>query len=282
MKFFNFALLATSAVNAAVDMAYLTQVLDHFNSRYSDATYSLDLAFINKAIDEASKGNVNNAIFQNILSTYEQDLMEQDGRAVGASPIHKLMPYWGYGCYCNFDNTYFKGRGAPVDEMDELCKAASQCYACVVMDGDDENQTCDPHVTGYTAITLPSGQPGEPKQTIQQSCSHSDNNNCSKRTCNCQLDFVSKAWNLMMSGKFNLNLPAYKHSEGNFDDAVCDSSSAGSGGPPKEPECCGQYPSRKPYYSNKMACCKDTNVFNMHFKKCCEDGSTVMIGNDCK
>ena len=39
-----------------------------------------------------------------------------------------------YGCWCYLDGDHGKGRGKPVDKLDEACRILSQGYACAAMD----------------------------------------------------------------------------------------------------------------------------------------------------
>ena len=52
-----------------------------------------------------------------------------------------------YGCWCQIRNTaaggIVPGHGAPVDALDEACKAWHQCRACIAMDFTTDDETCE-------------------------------------------------------------------------------------------------------------------------------------------
>ena len=71
--------------------------------------------------------------------------------------------------------------------------------------------------------------------------------------------------------------PKYKHDNG-FD-VTTECQVNGKSG---DRDCCGLYPHRKSFnYGENKACCKEQTLYSPMVSKCCSDGSTTSIGNDC-
>merc|ERR1711937_886320 len=64
-------------------------------------------------------------------------------RSFGAGWSQSMLePIDQYGCWCYFQEDHGKGRGIPVNEIDEKCKILHNGYTCILMDaelaGDDD------------------------------------------------------------------------------------------------------------------------------------------------
>ena len=47
-----------------------------------------------------------------------------------------------YGCWCNFHDKSFNGKGTPVDHLDLRCKQLHQGYDCIILDAEREGEDC--------------------------------------------------------------------------------------------------------------------------------------------
>merc|ERR1711907_241798 len=59
----------------------------------------------------------------------------------------------GYGCWCHFNENHGKGKGAPVDGVDAICKNLQAAYDCAMMDYAEAtgNDDCVPWEVEYNA-----------------------------------------------------------------------------------------------------------------------------------
>ena len=60
-----------------------------------------------------------------------------DPRTPGLRNLQSQLGLWlssinGYGCWCYFDGKFGKGKGEPIDELDQFCKTLQQGYECVI------------------------------------------------------------------------------------------------------------------------------------------------------
>jgi len=192
---------------------------------------------------------------------------------MGCGGLFNLTAIDKYGCWCNFDGTSTIGKGEPQDEIDGLCKTLSHCYRCVVLDGSDSG--CHPWTQDFVVTGGWSGQ------SITHQCNKRNDDGCSQNTCACEMDFMSKIFDLMFknfaTGGFNAEL---RHDNG-FDTSKCvqkkllttstlftasttvstapmSTPNPGPGGPGgQDIQCCGEYPDREPYNANRKTCCAD-------------------------
>lgn len=185
-----------------------------------------------------------------------------------------FLPLWGYGCWCMFGMNSHKGHGQAVDKFDEVCRDVTQCYRCVMMDGEAENSPCFPNATAYTI----SSNQNEQNSQFANECRNEHNvENCQWRSCSCDTQMFAQFWEFIFS--FTPLKDEYSHETGfNFEEE-CDRP---DGGNYHEKSCCGDYPLRKTYVvDGDTQCCENRNLFNNMVKKCCGDGSIVSIGTDC-
>merc|ERR1711884_417708 len=47
-----------------------------------------------------------------------------------------------YGCWCYFNDDHGRGKGTPVDAIDEMCKTLHDGYECAMRDAEEEGTTC--------------------------------------------------------------------------------------------------------------------------------------------
>lgn len=190
-----------------------------------------------------------------------------------------VIGFWGYGCWCNFDDKSKHGYGDPVDEVDTLCKAATQCLECAAWDGHQEGDSCSPLDVEYTSKKVINKPDGTMTDT-EWSCStafNQDSGNCSTRSCMCHEEFYAAMWNYMLTHGIGVNQD-YKHSSGKFDEAATCQRRPGT----HDRSCCGDYPKRRPFNVSDNQCCENKTVYNSAVSQCCQDGSTKAFGDDCE
>lgn len=227
------------------------------------------------------------ASVETMLSGMEDSLatLQAEEAAQGNSP--KEFPFFlqaylgaidGYGCWCNFDEDHYKGKGTPVNSIDGHCKALVLGYECIIMDGEAENVTCDtpwaeayvPHNVALTATT----------SVIDQCAANNAGNNCHIRACIVEGTFTEVIFaDFINSVVYD---PNYKHGGAFFDPAV-NCVLGGGSGEASEKDCCGDYPFRFPFktFNDERQCCgqKTYNIFN----HCCADEgtSTLAAAGNC-
>ena len=78
----------------------------------------------------------------------------------GAKDYSKVDSMLSYGCWCQIRNQETEGmvagHGAPVDALDEACKAWHQCRACTTVDFSTDDEPCDPDNAYYEIDMLDS------------------------------------------------------------------------------------------------------------------------------
>lgn len=154
-----------------------------------------------------------------------------------------------YGCHCFQEWPSVGGKGAPVDDKDRNCKKLSQCRSCIQMDygtGDE----CS-FQTRYKFDIDP--------VTKAISCDRTTMD-CHRANCECDRQFAMDFAAEWDDANFNT---FYWHNKNNmkhnpvFDiDATC----VGGNKNLVNDECCGEYPSRRPFVSTVYECCSDGNV----------------------
>ena len=176
-----------------------------------------------------------------------------------------------YGCWCYFSEDFGRGKGHPVDSIDEMCKVLAGGYECAMRDAEDEGTTCVPWEVEYTSAVGGTGL------TITEECVQVNaGNNCAARACTVEGTFVANLLDVFLSGGTVNN--DNKHSNG-FD--VATSCPVKSGGGPSNKACCGTYPERFPFKTvgGDRQCC-GSRTFNSLTLKCC-DASTSTVKFNC-
>merc|ERR1711936_340567 len=73
------------------------------------------------------------SIMGSLVSARNKTMLTRSLASIG----NQLAQYNGYGCWCYFDETnYARGKGAPVDVVDKLCKKYSEGFQCIMMSDD--------------------------------------------------------------------------------------------------------------------------------------------------
>ena len=85
-------------------------------------------------------------------------------RLPGDQDAIRIDRWLSYGCWCQIRNQpaggIVPGHGAPVDALDEACKAWHQCRACTTIDFGPDDGRCDTLYSAQTTYVLD----GEPPQ----------------------------------------------------------------------------------------------------------------------
>lgn len=160
-----------------------------------------------------------------------------------------------YGCWCNMRNPdkSTKGKGQPLDLIDEACQAWHRCTTCARMDDMD----CTPISQTYSFSLT--GKYNNPTVTCNES-----GENCANWTCQCDVTLAQTLVGLVKSGAFSKK---YSHDSGVFKQKqMC----YWTGDFETQDECCGQYPVRFPYASNfgSRECC-GSKTFQTDKHECC-------------
>jgi len=175
-----------------------------------------------------------------------------------------------YGCWCYLEENHNKGKGEPVDALDEACKAMSQGYECAIHDGDAAGEPCVPWEVLYTSATPMSPGGGS---LITECTTLNPGNDCAIRACAIEGQFINDVLEAFMTGH-SLN-QVNKHSNG-FDLGVC-KTSHGSGGDGSGKDCCGEYPRRFPFrvLSGTRGCCGN-KTYDAMTMQCCDEESSLV------
>jgi len=195
-------------------------------------------------------------------------------RSFASSWGHKLIESIdGYACWCYFQEDHGKGRGKPVNQMDQRCKQLQDGYSCVLMDWEEKPDDCIPWDVEYGSATgLGISADDESNDAflyaIRKGC---DKNNkkdkCAAAACKIEGYFVV---NMFMDYLDAVTFdPTLLHSLGMFnpkDDCPIDGGVQIEG-----KECCGEYPIRFPFktLNGDRACCVQ-RTYNTNNKQCCD------------
>jgi len=194
-----------------------------------------------------------------------------DQRKIGGLWSHWLENLNQYGCWCYFNADFGKGKSKPVDDLDVACKALHNGYECVEIDSLVEGEVCTSWDQSYLAISHTNLHTDA---EIVEACEVSVGaTNCASRACAVETKFVK-----FLSDWASIHTPDYAQfsaQSGNFDPSdSCPVS--GTGNRIGEKQCCGNFPSRFPYWtsssSGSRGCCNGA-TFDSQLKQCCLDGS---------
>ena len=174
----------------------------------------------------------------------------------------------GYGCWCNFGENYFLGRGQPVDLNDQLCKQLHDGYACAVIDSEQEpsqeNDVCEPWKIEYKAVSIFSNDPNSDCKAANK------DNTCAANACTVETYFQQQVISNLFA-EIEIDVNSFGHSKG-FDSR--EGCPINQGVKSESRECCGEYPIRFPYKSldGARACCDGRTYSTVKFE-CCDDGT---------
>ena len=170
-----------------------------------------------------------------------------------------------YGCWCNMNNGLDhvqKGKGQPLDAIDEACQAWHRCTTCIRMDDTD----CVPLNEKYDFLT-------GSKYNPQVSCTDNPSG-CADWSCQCDVHFVKSVIDLINQDQFQ---PTLSHTNKSWNSGQC----KWEGNFETQDECCGEFPSRFPFASNfgSRACCGN-KTYQTETHDCC-DGDKIRLRGQC-
>lgn len=181
---------------------------------------------------------------------------------LGNNRWQEFDKFCGYGCWCFPDgsNDIMLGKGPQLDEIDRTCYHLRQCYKCLEM------ENCDYKDTSYTF------EANEDPITGQRNLvCDTEQNGCRRSLCECDREMASGIVEHQLKWKRQL------HERYDFDRSKYCS------GPANQPvsennwqfqqihelpgdvdrqdeKCCGNYPKRHPFDSNRHQCCDNKLV----------------------
>merc|ERR1712080_124204 len=177
-----------------------------------------------------------------------------------------------YGCWCYFEGHHGKGKGQPVDEIDEFCKTLHDGYECIRMDAEDAGMDCTPWDIDYNSA-FGGGVPGGLTiDGIVKECNiQNTEGTCAAMTCKVEGWFVQQY--VLYASHGGTIAKKFRHAKG-FDPSEECGVHTGPGSP-HEKASCAEYPLRFPYRvrNGNTGCCF-TKTYNTALLDCCDDGST--------
>lgn len=219
-----------------------------------------------------------------------------------------LAEIWGYGCWCNFPYLG-RGSGPILDEFDHSCNFLSRCNRCTVLDGENhpEPYVCDAATEDFNVnVRWDMANMG-----LTGDCAISNDNDCDKHLCNCQMTFISKLLDYLWAGATVNPINYHGHEDWNGNRCKGGEMPTFTTVPTVDPEilttaevnqdtvhteftvdqghdrlfiCCGFYPERYSYNTDTWACCESEELRNPYrhaTQECCESGEVVNSGEVC-
>lgn len=233
-------------------------------------TFFMSIAFVTANFDKMENQ------FQKLISQSMNETQSMN-EFRGIGPVStSLTAINEYGCWCYFADDHGKGHGTPVNRMDEICKILHDGYECAILDGTDENETCEPWTVDYTGTTTL----GDSNQEVAIECEDKNTNNCAIRACVIENYFILNVFAEFING--NVFDPSKKHEYGfnAKEECVSVNGGGGDGGDGndyvKEKACCGSYPKRYPFLhvNNHRACCGE-KTYSTTTYQCCEEDNEI-------
>lgn len=235
-------------------------------SQYNGDDYYVDYYATNPtAISQTDEDTEDRGTFLNLAITDNDQLVQ--------TTLNRITEY---GCWCYFDGRFNRGRGQPINDIDELCRAMHHGYQCAILDGQLEGIPCVPWEINYNGTNLLDFE------NIASSCADiNPASKCAERACTIEKFFVSSIVSYVLSGKsFDITMA---HSEG-FDPTMeCPTKSHIE----SDLACCGEYPKIFPYKTldGARGCCpKICKTFDASRLQCCDSAETqflALAGKDC-
>lgn len=185
--------------------------------------------------------------------------------------ITNITKYWTYGCWCFQMGDYplRLGNGAPVDNVDKVCKRQKECYQCAKKDHAHTIASgCIPEETGYRFAAFYDKATGLPNVR----CVNTPGT-CKRSICECDRAFAER---LPEASQGDDGWTGAHHAHyGGFDSrSNCLARVHTPGKGDHKVECCGEFPDRYPYRFAKdgtgKQCCKG-KLFNQDTHSCCSD-----------
>jgi len=220
---------------------------------------------------------------------------------------YSMLAINGYGCWCYFEaENMYKGKGEPIDPIDQYCRYLIEGYACAHWDAqNEEDYECIPWEEDYNAGVSLGGfySNSDPVELLVSACNNNNpGDNCKIRAC-----IIEGFMIINIVDAFFQNIQVvedHRHINGFDVNAECkvkkfpsttdtptttEPPRNGNPGPPTtttvapttptpknlmsdDEECCGTYPIRHPYHPNNglRGCCGNSSYDRM-MMQCCND-----------
>lgn len=169
-----------------------------------------------------------------------------------------------YGCWCYFDENHGKGKGQPVNAIDEKCRQLAHAYDCAIMDAEDAGEPpCVPWDVQYIAGI------SQGKDSLIQQCEALNPSKCAADACKIEGDFVLTFFTDFVTINNQIDV-SYQHANGWDPIEECKIGPEGEKDPNRQ--CCGEQPYRYKYkpFDGDRACCGQT-VYSQTTQQCCPD-----------
>lgn len=72
-------------------------------------------------------------------------LQKRTGRTFNGNLAVAIKAMNNMGCWCYFGEDHGKGKGPPLDELDEICKTLADGYDCAMIDYENDPKTGHSH-----------------------------------------------------------------------------------------------------------------------------------------
>jgi len=195
-------------------------------------------------------------------------------------PIDAVTNLFDYGCWCyNPDTGFGMGRGNGVDEFDKMCKVLAHNYECLIMDGCTNNGEEDPWAQTYEYPSITSIFTSDEAGILADCEANNAGDSCHQEICKAEMIFTARILYAIGATGFDSDL---KHENG-FD-ARAEGNCQKIEGAEVEDftlECCGSYPTRRPYKQTESRQCCNGKTYNPDHLQCCQDSGLTAIGNIC-
>lgn len=109
------------------------EILDYFQQSQTQSEYDQSFNDYRQFCEEAG------------MSWEEDDMRFVDELTQSSSLKASMGNLMEYGCWCNIASGFRKGRGAPVNELDAVCRNVNLNTQCISIDGAEEDYACNPY-----------------------------------------------------------------------------------------------------------------------------------------
>lgn len=209
-----------------------------------------------------------------------ESLRNQTGRTFNGNLGEAVKSMNQMGCWCYFGEDHGKGKGPPLDELDEICKTLADGYDCAMIDYITDQENGVRRATNYDEcipweVEYKSALGGHLNQLVDQ-CYKINKDLCAARACIVEGHFVSTlTFYFISGGAVKLE---NKHANG-FDPKEMCLGKVGNG--ESEKSCCGEYPKRFPFKTmeGERGCC-GTRTYNTFALECC-DSEDSSVKSSC-
>lgn len=290
-----------NSANTEEELQFLGSLLNAFQSKSTTYGENFPDQATNYVESVSTKDEDDNIkIDQDAVENSDCSMKSTEGCA---SQIFHLDKIHRYGCWCFQGDLSSTGKGVPVNALDEACKNRNLCRRCIKIDDGTCNVFNHTYSTpNHVDIHESDDDFGNPQ--IGQLCrSLNPDDDCQAMNCACEVQFTIDIMDLWFNDvSYD---PMFHHDEGFDWNLNCAGKSPGPGPgpgpnptggpkptkPPVAQDCCGEFPRRKPYATNKSQCCSYTQedneyinlykIYNPDYWKCCSTSGLITLDADC-